>query len=134
MFAFCHNFTLFKWNLKPWISNNILILIPFPFWSPLLDALQVNPQVPQPFFFLPFLNIISVHDYLWSLLIKLFKQQKYVYLSLNDPLKSHAAEAKVFEMLQREPFCDKGRLSKYSIWDLYLRWSLQYCPSENMMP
>ena len=32
------------------------------------------------------------------------EEKKDVYLSLNDPLKSHAAEAKVFKMLQREPF------------------------------
>ena len=46
-----------------------MILIPFPFWSPLLDALQVNSQVPQPFFSLPFFNIIGYfHHHFCSLL------------------------------------------------------------------
>ena len=45
--------------------------------------------------------------------------EKYFYLALNDPLKSHAAEAKVFKMLQREPF-----LSQMTIIEIFKLGSL----------
>ena len=45
--------------------------------------------------------------------------EKYFYLALNDPLESHTAEAKVFKVLQREPF-----LSQMTIIEIFKLGSL----------